>query len=139
MIARAFEVAVTVLSMAAFGSVSTTPAQAAGIRVAAFHYTVVTGDSPSSLAAKWGVPPSLVAAQGATLKAGDVITIQLRARVKIGRNEALWNVCKRYKVPLETVGKFNNVPPPYHVRRGQIVLIPLMPTQPKAQKPASGS
>ena len=37
MIARAFEVAVTVLSMAAFGSVSTTPAQAAGNRVAAFH------------------------------------------------------------------------------------------------------
>ena len=73
------------------------------------------------------------------MKAGDVITIPLRARVKIGRNEALWNVCKRYKVSLETVGKFNSIPPPYHVRRGQIVMIPLMPTQPKVHKPASGS
>lgn len=139
MITRAFEVAVTVLSVAALGSVSTAPAQAAGNRVAPFHYTVVTGDSPSSLAAKWGVPSSLVAAQGATLKAGDVITIPLRARVKIGRNEALWNVCKRYKVPLETVGKFNSISPPYHIRQGQIVLIPLMPAQSKSRKPPSGS
>jgi spore germination protein len=85
---------------------------------------VRTGDTPSTLASRWGLPQSFIARSGHVLKVGEVITIPLAARVKIQRGDSLSSLSKKYGVPVETLAKFNRIPPPYRVRAGRTIMVP---------------
>jgi LysM repeat protein len=91
-----------------------------------FRYTVQTGDTVSGLAVKWGIPEANLAKAGSKLRVGEVITIPLLVRARIRRGQSLSDLTQQYKVPIETIAKFNNLPPPYHVKTGQVVLVPLL-------------
>ena len=99
-----------------------------------FRYIVKTGDTPSGLAAKWGIPASMIASEGETLHAGAVVTIPLRERRKILRGDALWDLSKHYGIPVETLAKFNSLPPPYILKRGRTLMVPDFGPQPKTRK-----
>src|SRR5258708_7071558 len=89
-----------------------------------FHYTVRTGDTPSELDERLGIPASLVAAPGHTIRVGEVLTIPLAARVKIHRGDTLSALGQKYGVTVETLAKFNRVVPPYKIRSGRTILVP---------------
>jgi LysM repeat protein len=89
-----------------------------------FRYMVHTGDTVSGLAVKWGIPEANIGKAGSKLKVGEVIRIPLLARARIGRGQSISGLSQQYKVPIETISKFNHLPPPYHVKKGQIILVP---------------
>jgi LysM repeat protein len=91
-----------------------------------FRYVVRSGDAASRLAKRWAIPQSLIANPDHVLKVGEVITIPLRARVRIQRGDTLSGLSQKYSVPIETLAKFNRVPPPYHVRAGQSIMVPAL-------------
>lgn len=108
------------------------PPQSRGVKP--FRYVVKTGDTPSGLAAKWGVPATMIAREGQTLRAGDVVAIPLSERRRIRRGDALWDLSKHYGIPLETLAKFNNLAAPYVLRRGRILMIPELGSRSKSRK-----
>lgn len=112
--------------LAVAGVIVPSPAQnpTRKLRVESFRYAVKTGDTPSSLAKKWGLPVRLVARKGRALRAGDVITIRLRDRHRIRSGDSLAALSRHYRVPLETLAKFNSLHRPYRLIRGKILLIP---------------
>jgi LysM repeat protein len=89
-----------------------------------FRYTVHTGDTVSGLAVKWGIPEANIGKAGSKLKVGEAITIPLLARARIRRGQSLSGLSQQYKVPIETIAKFNHLPPPYHVKKDQLILVP---------------
>ena len=91
-----------------------------------FRYVVRSGDAASRLARRWATPQSLIARPGHVLKVGEVITIPLLARVKIRRGDTLSSLGQKYGISIETLAKFNGVPPPYRVRRGRTIMVPAL-------------
>jgi LysM repeat protein len=101
-------------------------ALAAAPSIEPFRYTVHTGDSASKLAQRWGVPESLIVKPGHVLKVGEVVTIPIVARVKIARGQTLSAISHKYKISIESLAKFNRIPPPYRVRSGKVILVPAL-------------
>ena len=99
-----------------------TPASA----VKPFRYIVRTGDSPSRLAHRWGIPQSLISKRDHVLKTGEVVTIPLAARVTVRRGGSLSEVSQKYGVSVEMLAKFNRLRPPYHVRAGKVIMVPAL-------------
>jgi LysM repeat protein len=90
----------------------------------AFHYIVRTGDTPSGLAKRWGVPKSAFCKPGAKLRVGQTVTIPLLARVRVQSGTSLCALSHKYHRSVETLARFNQIPPPYYLKEGQTVLIP---------------
>lgn len=114
------------LSACVFLSEAVADDQAAQSRVKAFRYVVRTGDTPSQLAQRWGLPQPIIATPGRVLRVGEVITVPLLARTKVRRGESLSALSQKYGVSVETLAKFNRVPPPYRVKTGQVIMVPAL-------------
>ena len=95
-------------------------------KIKPFHYTIKTGDTASKLAQRWGLPESLIAKPSQMLKIGDVITIPLAARERVRRGASLSVIGQKYGVTVETLAKFNHVPPPYNIKSGKVILVPAL-------------
>jgi LysM repeat protein len=91
-----------------------------------FRYVVRTGDSTSRLSARWGLPQSLISKPGRVLKVGEIISIPLAARTRVQRGGSLSALSTQYAVSVETLAKFNRVPPPYRVRAGKVIMVPAL-------------
>ena len=89
-----------------------------------FRYIVRTGDTPSRLASRWGLPQSLVSKSGQVLKIGETLSIPLVAREKISRGGSLSVLSGKYGVSVEMLAKFNRLKAPYRVRAGRVIMVP---------------
>jgi len=96
----------------------------AGNAIKPFHYVVRTGDTPSGLAHRWGIPQSAFSKPAMKLKVGQTITIPLQARIRVQSGTSLSGLSQKYHRSVEALAKFNHIPPPYYLKEGQTVLIP---------------
>jgi hypothetical protein len=106
------------------------------LQVQPFRYVIKTGDTPSGLAGRWGLPVVMIARKGETLRVGGVLTIPLKARRTIGNRDSLWDLSRHYGVSIETLAKFNSIVPPYTLVRGHVLLVPKLRSRlpPKRKK-----
>jgi LysM repeat protein len=89
-----------------------------------FRYVVRTGDTSSRLAKRWGIAESVFCKPGEKLKVGQTVTIPLAARVRVPTGSSLSALSHKYHHSVETLARFNQIPPPYTLRAGQTILIP---------------